>query len=106
MSARPQHTQILIKDCDFQARYDLSHTQTDLMAYMVNVSYWADCVDGYYVITTSKILSDLPLMGEKTFQASFKVLKEKGLIESKIVEVKLNLGEYASLLKAESTTQL
>ena len=88
MSSLPQHTQILIKDCDFQAKYSLSHTQTDLMAYLVNVPYWADCIDGYYVITTSKILSDLPLMGEKTFQASFKILKEKGLIESKIVEVK------------------
>jgi len=88
MSSIAQHTQILIKDCDFQAKYSLSHTQTDLMAYMVNVPYWADCVAGYYIITTSKILSDLPFIGEKTFQASFKILKEKGLIESKIIEVK------------------
>jgi hypothetical protein len=35
----PQHTQILIKDLDFQATYHLSHTQMDVMAYMVNVPY-------------------------------------------------------------------
>ena len=88
MSALPQRTQILIKDLLFQKKYNLSHSQTDLMAYLVNVSYWAICVDGYFVISTSKIKSDLPEMGEKTIEASLKVLKDLGLIYSKIVEVK------------------
>jgi len=87
MSSIPKHTKILIKDLDFQAKYNLSHTQTDLMAYMVNVPYWADSVDGYFVITTSKILSDLPHLGLKNFEPAFKALKDLGLIESKIVKV-------------------
>jgi len=87
MSAVPQRTQILVKDLLFQEKYNLSHTQTDLMAYLVNVTYWATYVEGYYVIATKKVMSDLPCLGEKTFEASLKVLKEFGLIESKIVEV-------------------
>jgi len=87
MSALPQRTQILVKDLLFQEKYNLSHTQTDLMAYLVNVTYWATYVEGYYVIATKKVMSDLPCLGEKTFEASLKVLKEFGLIESKIVEV-------------------
>jgi DNA-binding PadR family transcriptional regulator len=88
MSSLSQHTQILIKDLDFQAKHQLSHTQTDLMAYMVNVTYWADVVDGYYVIATLKILSDLQNLGKKNFEISLRALKEKGLIETKIVEVR------------------
>jgi len=88
MSKVQQHTQILIKDLDFQAKYHLSHTQTDLMAYMVNVTHWATSIDGYYVIATAKVLSDLPHLGEKTFEASLQVLKALGLVQCKIVEVK------------------
>jgi len=88
MSKVQQHTQILIKDLDFQAKYHLSHTQTDLMAYIVNVTHWATCVNGYYIMATSKVLSDLPHLGEKTFEASLKFLKEIGLVQCKIVEVK------------------
>jgi len=88
MSSLSQHTQILIKDLDFQAKHQLSHTQTDLMAYMVNVTYWADVVDGYYVIATLKILSDLQNLGKKNFEISLRALKEKGLIQTKIVEVR------------------
>jgi len=87
MSIQPQHTQTLIKDLDFQAKYRLSHTQTDLMAYLINVPYWAIKVDGYFVIATSKIISDLPSMGKKTIEASFKVLKDLGLIRTKMVKV-------------------
>ena len=87
MSAVPQRTQILVKDLIFQSKYNLSHTQTDLMAYLVNVTYWAISVDGYYVIATKKVMSDLPQLGEKTFEASLKVLKELRLVECKIVEV-------------------
>jgi len=87
MSAVPNRTQILIKDLPFQEKYNLSHSQTDLMAYLVNVIYWAINVEGYFVITTSKIMSDLPAMGQKTIEANLKVLKDLGLIECKIVEV-------------------
>lgn len=88
MSALPNRTIILVKDLLFQEKYHLSHTQTDLMAYMVNVIYWALEVDGYFVISTSKVMSDLPAMNQKTFEASLKVLKDLELIETKIVEVK------------------
>ena len=88
MSVVPNRTLILIKDLLFQEKYHLSHTQTDLMAYMVNVIFWATEVEGYFVIATSKVMHDLPAMNQKTFEASLKVLKDLELIETKIVEVK------------------
>jgi len=87
MSALPQRTQILVKDLLFQTKYHLSHSQTDLMAYLVNLVSWAYNVDGYFAIATSKIMSDLPEMGKKTIEANLKVLKDSGLIECKIIEV-------------------
>ena len=87
MSAVPNRTQILIKDLPFQEKYNLTHSQIDLMAYLVNVPYWAINIEGYYVIATSKIMSDLPTMGKKTIEASLKILKDLELIECKIVEV-------------------
>lgn len=87
MSAVPNRTQILIKDLPFQEKYNLSHSQTDLMAYLVNVTHWAMNIEGYFVIATSKIMSDLPAMGQKTIEANLKVLKDLELIECKIVEV-------------------
>ena len=83
----PKRTQILIKDLPFQEKYHLSHSQTDLMAYLVNVTYWAINIEGYFVIATSKIMQDLPAMGKKTIEASLKVLKELELVHCKIVEV-------------------
>ena len=88
MSAIPKRTQILVKDLIFQEKYNLSHTQTDLMAYLSNLTHWALEVDGYFVLATSKIMNDLPKMGQKTFEHSLKVLKDLELIECKIVEVK------------------
>ncbi len=88
MSVAPKRTITLVKDLLFQEKYHLSHTQTDLMAYLVNLTYWSISVDDYSVITTSKVMSDLPKMGLKTFEASLKALKGLGLIECKIVEVK------------------
>jgi hypothetical protein len=84
----PNRTQILIKDLQFQEKYQLSHSQTDLMAYLANVPYWAINIDGYFVIATAKIMEDLPTMGKKTIEASLKVLRDLKLISSKIVEVK------------------
>ena len=86
MSAQPHRTISLVKDLLFQEKYLLSHTQMDLMAYLANVPYWARVVFGYYVLTTNKILSDLPNLGLKTFEASFKTIKYLGLVETKIVE--------------------
>jgi hypothetical protein len=83
----PNRTRILIQDLLFREKYNLSHAQTDLMAYLVNVAYWAINVDGYFVIATSKIMMDLPAMGEKTIEASFKVLKDLELIQCKTVQV-------------------
>jgi hypothetical protein len=83
----PNRTRILIQDLLFREKYNLSHSQTDLMAYLVNVLYWAINVDGYFVIATSKIMMDLPAMGEKTIEASFKVLRDLELIQCKIVHV-------------------
>jgi len=84
----PNRTQILVKDLIFQEKYNLTHTQTDLMAYLVNVTKWAMEVDGYFIITTKKIISDLPQIGRKTLESSLKALKDLGLIQSKIIEVK------------------
>ena len=84
----PKQTRILIKDLLFQSRYKLSHTQMDLMAYLVNVPFWATQVEAdYYVITSKKILSDLPHLHEKTLEATLKALKEGGFIESKLVDM-------------------
>ena len=87
MSALPNRTQILIKDLIFQEKYHLTHSQTDLMAYLVNVVYWAININGYSVIATSKIMTDLPTMRKKTIEASLKVLKDLDLIECTIVKV-------------------
>jgi DNA-binding PadR family transcriptional regulator len=88
MSAVPQRTQFLIKDLFFQTKYNLSHTQMDLMAYFVNLAYWAICIDGYYAITSHKIMTDMPQIKEKTLEATIKELKAIGLITTTIVEVK------------------
>jgi len=88
MSAVPHRTQILVKDLIFQAKYNLSHTQMDLMAYFVNLAYWATPVDGYYAITSRKIMTDMPQIKEKTLEACIKELKELGLITTTIVTVK------------------
>jgi DNA-binding PadR family transcriptional regulator len=84
----PKRTFVLIKDLIFQEKYNLTHSQMDLMAYIVNACYWAISVDGYFVLTTSKIMSDLPHLGIKTIEANLKALKDLKLIEIKIVEVK------------------
>jgi len=84
----PKRTLVLIKDLIFQEKYGLTHSQMDLMAYIVNASYWAICVNGYFILTTSKIMSDLPHIGLKTLEANLKALKDLKLIITKIVEVK------------------
>ena len=84
----PKQTRILVKDLLFQAKHKLSHTQMDLMAYLVNVPFWAKEVEkDYYVITSKKILSDLPTIHDKTLEATLKALKDQGFIETKLVKM-------------------
>ena len=54
MSVIPQRTLVLVKDILFQDKYKLSHTQMDLIAYFVNLSFWAINVDSYYAITINE----------------------------------------------------
>jgi len=84
----PKRTRVLIKDILFQEKYNLTHSQMDLMAYIANASYWAMNVDGYFILATSKIMSDLPQMGLKTVEANIKALKEANLITTQKVQVK------------------
>jgi hypothetical protein len=84
----PKQTRILIKDLLFQAKYQLSHTQMDLMAYLVNVPFWAKEVEkDYFVITSNKILADLPHIHPKTLEATLKILKDEEFIHTKLVDM-------------------
>ena len=89
MSATPPHrTHTLVKDFIFQEKYKLTSTQTDLMAYIVNIFSWSINVGGYYVLLTSKIKDDLRL-NIKTIEASLLQLKKLNLIETKLVKVEI-----------------
>jgi len=50
----PQRTRILIKDVLFQEKYRLSHTQLDIMAYIVNALTWATKVGSFLAIRNTK----------------------------------------------------
>ena len=84
---QPQRTRVLVKDILFQEQYALTHTQLDIMSYIFNAISWARVERGYLVLTTKKICSDLPYIGEKTLEASLRELKAKELIEVEIVTV-------------------
>ncbi len=83
----PKRTFVLIKYLIFQERYRLSHTQTDIMAYILNSITWSLCIDGFRPITTKKFISDLPQISEKTLEESLRVLKKMDLIEVKMIKV-------------------
>ena len=83
----PKRTRVLAKDLIFQEKYNLTDTQIDIMAYIFNALGWAKKVDNHLVLSTKKILSDLPQIKEKTLEASLKALKDVGLIEVKMVVV-------------------
>ncbi len=84
----PKRTRSIVKDLLFQEKYNLSHSQMDLMAYLVNIPFWALAVgDDFYVITSNKIISDIPYFTTKTLEFLFKVLEDKKLIERKLVKV-------------------
>ena len=83
----PKRTFVLIKDLIFQERYRLSHTQTDIMAYILNSITWSLSIEGFRPITTNKFLTDLPQISVKTLEESLRVLKNMDLIEVKMIKV-------------------
>jgi hypothetical protein len=85
----------LVKDFTFKEKFNLTHTQTDIMAYFVNLSSWAYTGgSGYYLALTQKIMQDLDL-GLKTVEASILKLKKLNLISVKSMLVK----EWSTLIK-------
>ncbi len=86
MSAKPQYTQRLVKDLTFQRRYNLTSTQTDIMAYLISLKFWATNMgNGFFLLLHSKVQKDLCL-GKKTEEAAFAHLKKLGLIETTLVK--------------------
>ena len=86
MSKKPYVT-TLVKDLEFQRKYNLTHTQTDVMAYLTNISNWAmNMGEGFYLLLHNKLEKDLGI-GRKTQEATFTHLKKLGLIETKLVKV-------------------
>ena len=83
----PKRTRVLAKDLLFQEKYSLTDTQVDIMSYIFNAFVWAMKVDGYIILTTKKFGSDLPQIGEKTLDASLRELKNRDLIETKLVKI-------------------
>ena len=71
----PKRTRILVKDLLFQEKYQLTDTQVDIMSYIFNAFTWSMKVDGYMVLTSKKILGDLPQIGEKTLDATLRELE-------------------------------
>jgi len=83
----PKRTRILIKDVLFQEKYRLSHTQLDIMAYIVNALTWTTKVGAFFPITNKKFHKDLPQVSEKTLEESLRVLKAMELIEVQMINV-------------------
>lgn len=83
----PKRTRVLVKDILFQEKYKLTHTQVDIMAYIINSMGWAIKIDGFFPLTTKKFLQDLPQISEKTLEESLRVLKSMELIEVKMIKV-------------------
>jgi len=83
----PKRTRILIKDVLFQEKYRLSHTQLDVMAYIVNALTWATKIGSFFPISNKKFQQDLPQISEKTLEESLRVLKAMGLIEVEMITV-------------------
>ena len=66
----PKRTRILVKDLLFQEKYQLTDTQVDIMSYIFNAFTWAMKIEGFMVLTSKKIIGDLPHIGEKTLSAT------------------------------------
>ncbi len=83
----PKRTRVLVKDILFQEKYRLTHTQVDIMAYIINAMMWATKVGSFFPLTTKKFHQDLPQISEKTLEESLRVLKAMELIEVQMITV-------------------
>ena len=83
----PKRTRVLVKDILFQEKYRLTHTQVDIMAYIINAMSWATKVGSFFPITNKKFHEDLPQISEKTLEEALRVLKAMELIEVEMITV-------------------
>ena len=83
----PERTRVLVKDILFQEKYRLTHTQVDIMAYIINALTWAIKVGAFFPLTTKKFHQDLPQISEKTLEESLRALKAMELIEVQMITV-------------------
>ena len=83
----PKRTRVLVKDILFQEKYRLTHTQVDIMAYIINALTWAIKVGAFFPVTTKKFHQDLPQISEKTLEESLRALKAMELIEVQMITV-------------------
>ena len=87
MSTQPQnYTHTTIKDFDFQRKYKLTPSQTDIMSYIRGLPSWAFVRNNHYVLTTNKIEDDLKI-ATKTIESSLTRLKKLKLITTELVLV-------------------
>ena len=101
-STLPKRTRTIVKDILFQEKYNLSHTEVDLMAYIFNALNWSMQVDGHLVLNTNKFRQDLPQIGEKSLEASLRTLKDRNLIEVDMVSVPIWRNSKARGIKITS----
>ena len=91
MSQKPQNlpkrTRVLVKDILFQEKYRLTHTQVDIMAYIINALAWSTKVGAFFPVTNKKFHQDLPQISEKTLEESRRVLTAMELIEVQMISV-------------------
>ena len=66
----PKCTRTTVIDHIFKRKYGLTLTQTIIMSYLLMLKNWSIFIDGYYILTTTKIENDL-VLGTKTVEASF-----------------------------------
>ena len=83
----PKRTRVLVKDILFQEKYRLTHTQVDIMAYIINAITWAIKVGSFLPITNKKFHEDLPQISEKTLEEALRVLKSMELIDVQMITV-------------------
>ena len=83
----PKRTRVLVKDILFQEKYRLTHTQVDIMAYIINALTWATKIGSFFPLTNKKFHEDLPQISEKTLEESLRVLKAMELIEVQMITV-------------------
>jgi len=83
----PKRTRVLVKDILFQEKYQLTHTQVDIMAYIINALTWSTKVGAFFPLTNKKFHEDLPQISEKTLEESLRALKAMELIEVQMISV-------------------